>query len=91
MFWFALPLDPADAELEEVVIHNHELGRPVLTFAPVSGSLDCVYVSLDAHWSGGDPSPDVPFHVRLVRLGPNLVRRTITYTEVFSSCYRLGE
>ncbi|KAF8490021.1 WD40 repeat-like protein [Russula emetica] len=71
LFWFALPPDPADAVSEEVLVHNHDLGRPVVTFTPVSGSPDCVCVSLDAHWSGEGPSPDVPLHVRLVRLGPD--------------------
>src|SRR6267154_3512322 len=91
LFWFALPLDPADAVSGEVLVHNYDLGRPVVTFTPVPGSPDCVWVSLDAHWSGERPSHDVPLHVRLVRLGPDSVRRNITYTAIFSSYYRVGE
>jgi hypothetical protein len=87
LFWFVLPPDPA----EEVFVYNYDLGRPVVTFTPVSGSPDCVYVSLDAHWSGEGPSHGVPLHVRLVRLGPDSVRRNITYTAIFSSYYRVGE
>ena len=90
LFWFALPLDPADAISEEVLVHNHDLGRPVVTFTPVFGSPDCVCVSLDAHRSG-DGLPDVPLHVRLVRLGPDSVCRNIAYTVIFSSYYRVGE
>lgn len=87
LFWFALPPDPADAVSEEVLVHNHDLGRPIVTFTPVSGSPDCVCVSLDAHWSGEGSSPDVPIHVRLVRLGLDSVRRNFPYTAIFSPYY----
>lgn len=88
LFWFALPPDPADAVSEEVLVHNYNLGRPVVNFTPVSGSPDCVCVSLDAHWSREGPSHDVPLHVRLVRLGPDSVRRNIAYNAIFSSYCR---
>ena len=91
LFWFALAPDPADAVSEEVLVHYYDLARPVVTFTPVSGSPDCVFVSLDAHWSDEGPSHDVPLHVRLVRLGLDSVRRNIAYSAIFSSFYRIGE
>ncbi|KAI9444512.1 hypothetical protein H4582DRAFT_2070245 [Lactarius indigo] len=51
-----------------LAVHAYDLGRPIITFAPVTGSPDCVWVSVDAHWSEEGPSPDKPSHVRLVRL-----------------------
>ena len=78
LFWFALPPDPAATVSEGVSIHKHDFGRPVITFAPVAGSPDGVWVSLDAHWRNEGPSPDVPSHVKLVRLGPDLVRKMLT-------------
>ena len=91
LFWFALPLDPADAVSEEVLVHSYDLSRPVVTFTPVSGSPNCVCVSLDAHWSGEGPSHDVPIHVKLVRLGPDSVRRNIAYSTIFSSYCCIGK
>ena len=79
LFWFALPSDLPDAISEEVLVHNYNLGRPVVTFTPVSGSPGCVCVTLDAHWSGEGPSHDVPIHVRLVQLGPDSVSRNTAY------------
>ncbi|KAI0271064.1 WD40-repeat-containing domain protein [Russula aff. rugulosa BPL654] len=73
LFWFALPLDPADAVSEEVLVHSYDLSRPVVTFTPVSGSPNCVCVSLDAHWSGEGPSHDVPIHASEVSPAPPLV------------------
>ena len=75
--------------------YNHDLGRPVVTFTPVSGSPDCVCPSLSLDLPTlerrGSRSHDVPLHVRLVRLGPDSVRRNIAYTAIISSYYRLGE
>ncbi|KAI0247099.1 hypothetical protein BJV78DRAFT_1285811 [Lactifluus subvellereus] len=68
LFWFALPPDPAAVPEELLVVHAHDFGRPVVTFAPVDGSTDCIWVSLDAHWTDEGPSPGVTPHVRLVRL-----------------------
>ncbi|KAI0306130.1 WD40-repeat-containing domain protein [Multifurca ochricompacta] len=68
LFWFALPPDAAAISEELLVIHAHDFGRPVITFAPVTGSLDCVWVSVDAHWADEGLSPDVPSHMRLVQL-----------------------
>ncbi|KAI9453036.1 WD40 repeat-like protein [Lactarius psammicola] len=70
LFWFVLPPDPAAVSGEPPVVHTHDFGRPVITFAPVAGSPDCVWVSVDANWGdkGPSPSPDTPSHVRLVRL-----------------------
>ncbi len=83
LFWFALPPDPAAAS-ERVLVHTYDFGRSVVTFTPVAGSPDCVWVSLHAHRKGEGPSPDVSSHVRLVRLGPDSVGRTFAYTVIFS-------
>ncbi|KAH9989586.1 WD40-repeat-containing domain protein [Russula vinacea] len=72
LFWFALPPDPAATVSEGVPIHKHDFGHPVVTFTPVVGSPDCLWVSLDIHWRSEGPSPDIPSHVKLVRLGPDL-------------------
>jgi hypothetical protein len=85
LFWFALPPDPPAAVSGTIVVHNYDFECPVVTFTPVAGSSDCVWVSLDPHWSGESPSPDVLLHVRLIRLGPDSVRRTFAYTATFSS------
>jgi len=69
LFWFPLPLDPNAVSDGVLVVHAHDLGRPIVAFAPVAGSLDCVWVSLDAHWNNEGSSPDVVPHVRLIRLG----------------------
>ncbi|KAH9031566.1 WD40 repeat-like protein [Lactarius hengduanensis] len=68
LFWFVLPPDPATVSGDPLVVHAHDLCGPVITFAPLTGSPDCVWVSVDAHWADGGPSPDTPSHVRLVRL-----------------------
>ncbi|KAH8987773.1 WD40 repeat-like protein [Lactarius hatsudake] len=68
LFWFVLPPDPAAVPGDPVVVHAHDLCGPVITFAPLTGSPDCVWVSVDTHWADGGPSPDTPSHVRLVRL-----------------------
>jgi tRNA (guanine-N(7)-)-methyltransferase subunit TRM82 len=85
LFWFALPPDLAATASEGLPVHKLDFGRPVVTFTPVSGSPDCVWVSLDVHWRPEGPSPDIPSHVKLVRLGPDSVRRTLTYSAIFSS------
>jgi len=69
LFWFEVQSDPTAVSEGLLVVHAHDLGRPVVTFAPVSGSSELILVSLDAHWSDEGSSPDVPSHVRLVRLG----------------------
>ncbi|KAF8268724.1 hypothetical protein EI94DRAFT_1800138 [Lactarius quietus] len=51
LFWFALPPDPAAVSGETLVVHTHDLGRPVVTFTPMAGSPDCLWVSVDAHWA----------------------------------------
>ena len=89
LFWFALSLDPAATVSEGVPIHKHDFGRPVVTFGPAAGSPDCVWVSLDTHWRHEGPSPDVPSHVRLVRLGLDSVRRMLTTYTAMSSLLAL--
>ena len=84
LFWFALPPDSTAAISEEVPIYTHDLGRPVVTFALVAGSPDCVWVSLDTHWPHEGSSADVSSLVRLVRVGPDLVRRALTYSVLSS-------
>ncbi|KAH9987759.1 hypothetical protein BJV74DRAFT_840961 [Russula compacta] len=69
LFWFALPPDPAAVSEGLFVVHAHDFGRPVVAFAPVAGSIDHVWVSLDTHWNDEGPSPDVPSQARLLRLG----------------------
>ena len=54
-------------------MHAYDLGRPVITFAPVAESPDCLWVSVDAHWADENPSPDTPSRVRLVRFTLDLV------------------
>ena len=69
LFWFLLPPDPAATPEEHLVVHAHDLGRPVITFASVDKSPDCVWVSVDAHWAGAGSSSDSPSaHVRLLQL-----------------------
>ena len=64
-----LPQDPAAVPEEPLVVHAHDLGRPVIAFASVVGSPDCVWVSVDAHWAGAGSSPDASSaHVRLLQL-----------------------
>jgi hypothetical protein len=71
---------PADVPEGLPIVHAHDFGRPVVTFEPVSGSKDCVWVSLDANWTGEGQSSDVPSHVRLVRLTLDSVRgRVLCY------------
>jgi hypothetical protein len=84
LFWFELPSDPT-AVSEGPRVHAHNFGRPIVTFAPVAGSLDLILVSLDAHWNDEGPPPDVPLHARLVRLGFDSVRLSPTSTTSFSS------
>ena len=84
LFWFELPPDPTAVSEELPVVHAHDFGRPVVTFAPVAGSPDLIFVSLDAHWSDEGSSPDVPSHVRLVRLGIDSVRRMLVPAASFS-------
>ncbi|KAI9447148.1 WD40 repeat-like protein [Russula earlei] len=69
LFWFALPPDPTTVSDWMFVVNAHGFGRPIVTFTPVPGSPDGVWVSLDAHWADEGPSPELPSHVRLVRLG----------------------
>ena len=69
LFWFVLPPDPAVVPEEHLVVHAHDLGRPVITFASVDKSPDCVWVSVDAHWAGAGSSSDAPSaHVLLLQL-----------------------
>ena len=69
LFWFVLPPDPVEAPEEPLVVHAHDLGLPVITFASVVESPDRVWVSVDAHWAGASSSSDVPStHVRLLQL-----------------------
>ncbi|KAH9166877.1 WD40 repeat-like protein [Lactarius sanguifluus] len=68
LFWFVLPPDPVAVSGDPLVVHAHDLCGPVITFAPLTGSPDCVWVSVDAHCADEGPSPDAPSHVRLVRL-----------------------
>jgi tRNA (guanine-N(7)-)-methyltransferase subunit TRM82 len=84
LFWFALPLEPAGVPDELPVVHAHDFGRPVVTFAPLDGSPDCIWVSLDAHWTDDGPSPDVTPHVRLVRLRLDSVCRKLLYSLRYS-------
>jgi hypothetical protein len=64
-----LPPDLATAPEEPLVLHAHDLGRPVITFTSVAGSPDCVWVSVDAHWAGDGSSFDaLSARVRLLRL-----------------------
>ena len=85
LFWFALPPNPTATVSEGVPIHKHDFGRPVVTFELATGSPDCVWVSLDTHWHHEGRSPDVSSHVRLVRLGPDSVRRMLTTYSAISS------
>jgi tRNA (guanine-N(7)-)-methyltransferase subunit TRM82 len=85
LFWFELPPVPAAVSEGLLVVHAHDFGRPIVTFVPVAGSHDLILVSLDAHWNDEVPSPDVPSHVRLIRLGLDSVRRTLASTTLFSS------
>ena len=69
LLWFVLPQDPAATPEEPLVVHAHDLGRPVITFASVVESPDRVWVSVDAHWAGAGSSSDSPSaHVRLLQL-----------------------
>ncbi|KAH9956133.1 hypothetical protein BGW80DRAFT_1565909 [Lactifluus volemus] len=65
LFWFAVPADVPEGL---PIVHAHDFGGPIVTFSPVSGSKDCVWVSLDANWTGEGQSSDVTSHVRLLRL-----------------------
>ena len=76
LFWFVLPPDPAAAPREPLVVHAHDLGRPVITFTPVTGSLDCLWVSVDANWADRGPSLDTPSHVKMLRLALDSVSRS---------------
>ena len=69
LFWFPLPPDPSAVSDGVLAVHAHDFGHPIVAFALVSGSLDCVWASLDPHWNNEGSSPDVLPHVRLVRLG----------------------
>ncbi|KAH9070678.1 WD40 repeat-like protein [Lactarius deliciosus] len=64
LFWFVLPPDPAAVSGDPLVVHAHDLCGPVITFAPLTGSPDCMWVSVDTHWANSD----TPSYVRLVRL-----------------------
>jgi hypothetical protein len=77
LFWFELPPDPTAISEGLPVVHAHDFGCPVVTFTPVAESPDLIFVSLDAHWSDKGSTPNVPSHVRLVRLGLDSVRRTL--------------
>ncbi|KAH9967556.1 WD40-repeat-containing domain protein [Russula dissimulans] len=64
LFWFPLPSAPTAVSDEVLVVHAHDFGCPIVTFALISESLGCVWVSLDAHWNNEGSSPDVLPHVR---------------------------
>jgi len=66
LFWFVLPPDPAAVPGEQLVVHAHDLGRPIITFAPVAGSPNCLWVSVDADWADRD---DTSSHVKMLQLG----------------------
>jgi hypothetical protein len=92
LFWFALPPDPAAVPEGLLVVHAHDFGRPIVTFAPTVGSPDCVWVSLDPNWNDDGLSTNVPLHVRLVQLGLDSVRRVLASTLLLSSfIINLGE
>ncbi len=67
---------------EPIVMHARDLGRPVVTFAPVAGSPDCVWVSLDAHWGNEGSSPDTPSHVRLVQFALDSVSQQLSLSRL---------
>jgi hypothetical protein len=42
LFWLALQQDPVAVPEGLLVVHAHDFGRPVVIFAPVDGSTDCI-------------------------------------------------
>ena len=69
VFWLVLPPDPDEAPEEPLVLHAHDLSRPVTTFASVVESPDCTWVPVDVYWAGAGSSTGPPsIHVRLLQL-----------------------
>ncbi|KAH9059106.1 WD40 repeat-like protein [Lactarius vividus] len=73
LFWFVLPPDPAAVSGDPLVVYAHDLCGPVITFAPLTGSPDCAWVSVDAHWADGGASLDTPSHASEVSPSPPLL------------------
>jgi hypothetical protein len=73
-------------------VHAHDFGRPIVTFSTVDGSPDCIWVSLDAHWTDEGQSPAVNSHMRLVRLTLDSVHfKGFAFAVLFSYLNHLGE